>query len=394
MVMSWGYLLDLRCTLSARAWAALQQKRPADFPLADDWSAMRDSSLREYFAPPSGKGAAETFAEVLEWPAFTSDECLRDEKKSGAKVQLRVALALDRSQLELVGYLGALLAAVQAARGEGKLALINDGTYVGEDGHELVVRDGKRTRRAFRNYESRRDKLVAELFGEEDDEAEHVAAPPAARLPDATVAMQESFALYQQGEKQGARERLDAFFAAGGVPYPSLLVNYTAFLRMAPPEGEALARANKTVLDELHREPAFRANRALLENAVAYLNENGCAAESVDIVLRAASEGLELSPVLATNVAHSAAVAKDPRRIHAVMSLVAEAAAGEAFNSEPYFFQNWGTLHTLVGDHEAAMSSLERAVSLHPPFREKFRTAPEYEPLRGHERWSELVRER
>src|SRR5687767_15019737 len=116
--MSWGYFADLRCKLPSKAWTALKKKSPADFPLAADWSGFESAELQSAFKPASAK---DTFAKVLSWGVFT-EECLRVEKARDEKVELRVALVLDKSQLDMAGYLGALLEGVRAAGGDGSLS--------------------------------------------------------------------------------------------------------------------------------------------------------------------------------------------------------------------------------------------------------------------------------
>ncbi len=395
--MSWGFFADLRFELPTRTWTALKKKSPKDFPLDADWSGFKARALTTAFSPPGGRDAGTSFAEILEWKIFT-DECVREEKRHDGKVVTRVALNLEKSQLDVAGYLGALLEAVRSVGGTGTLALVNDGGYVGEDGHQLVVRDEKRSRRPLKNYRAVRDALSEELYpeeeddaaGEEDDEQDEDGAPADSTL-DPRAAMYESLVYYQAGNVVAARERLDAYFQGGGAVEPDLLQNYTAFLNIARPEGEALERARDCVLRLLREHPTLLDTVPLLEKAVGLLNETGRAAESIDIVFEAVARGTKLSTALAINVANSAAKARDPARIDRLNTTFREVLPKSSFR-DAHFLVSYAWMLVARGDSDGAIDALGRALALEPRRRKAIAADDDFAPLREHPARASLMR--
>jgi hypothetical protein len=393
--MGWGFFVELRCTLPTRAWTALKRRTPADFPLDAAWSGVRDPALLAYFSPPSEALASKTFAEAASGDLFAV-ESVREEVRVGAKTRLRIARLLDREQLGLASVLGALLAGVQQAGGEGTLALVNDGSYAGEDGHELVVQDGTRRRRALRRYAERRDALIAELYPEslEGDEEEDTAAPsipPERRFgaaPDAATATAEANALYGSHDVDGARDRLSAHVDAGGPLSAELLGNYAALHYSRPADLASRERAVDTLMAAL-RAREMRASPGLVTTAVLFFGASDRAREALELALRAVDEGLEWSPVLAGGAVASAVILGDPSSARELVDRLGSSVGG--FESYPRFFLHFGALKLLLGDSEAAMTSLERAVALDRKLQVDIAGAKELAALRSHPRWTALL---
>ncbi len=403
--MSWGFFADLQIALPTRAWTALQKKTPADLPLLEGWSGFEEPALSAAFAAPSGPATRETFREILAWPVLR-EECIRREEREGGRVHVRVALLLDKSQLDVAGYLGALLEGVRLAGFEGTLTLVNDGTYVGESGRVVEVRGGERVDRRIDDPRPIVEALGAELYpdaledadedeDEDEDEVEDESDGEPAR-PDPDLALGGSFACYQRGDVAGARAWLDGYFRGGGAPRADLLTNYTAFLRAAPPEGADLEAAHDTVLGAFRAAPALLANVALLENAVAFLNEHGRAREGVELVLDAVARGTPWSAALAVNVTCSASVARDDAATDRVLAALLPAIDSDPARFEPHaamLFANLAGLHAARGRADAAFEALARSLSIDPGRRAKVAGDPYFVTLHDDPRWSTLVAE-
>lgn len=399
--MGWGFFVELQCSLPSRAWSALKKRTPAELALDASWSGVADPTLRAYLTAPRGEAAHTTFADALARGLFSVDS-VREEAKDGKLTRIRVARLLDRDELDRASVLGALLAGVQAAGGEGTLAIVNDGSYAGEDGHELVVHDGVRSIRPLSAYSARRDALIAELHPESlepDDEGapdegatERSAPKPSQAVADPDAAMAESIALYRRFEVDAARDRLTAYFEAGGAVTADLLANFAAFHHGRPAREPERRRAVDIVLASLDAEAQLRANLALMENAVLLLGAAGRAREAFDLALRAVGEGLAWSAVLATSATEAATTLGSLSRAIELAEQLDPLAEGATFESHPPFFVARAGCKLLLGDAEAAMQSLERAVGLDRKLRRHVADSDRFAPLHTHPRWSALVR--
>jgi hypothetical protein len=157
--MSWGYFADLQLALPAEAWAELRHEKPGELPKG--WFGLNDAALEKSFARPLG--SPDDFAKLLEAPAYKGAETICTVEEAGGTVRVRVCVMLDKSQLELAQPLGALLESARLRDGEGALRLVNDGTYSGEGGVAIVLRDGELERRSL---EDECQDLAEELAGE------------------------------------------------------------------------------------------------------------------------------------------------------------------------------------------------------------------------------------
>jgi hypothetical protein len=136
--MSWGYFADLRLTLATRAWKELLALKPHEVALVEGWSGLKDRELERSFARPISRGA-ETLASVLKLRAYRPPAALQAIETKGEQTRVRLLTLLDKSLLDLAQPLAASLTAAQAVGARGTLTLVNDGTYSGEDGVELVL---------------------------------------------------------------------------------------------------------------------------------------------------------------------------------------------------------------------------------------------------------------
>jgi hypothetical protein len=160
--MSWGYFADLRLSLPTSAWSALQSKKPLEFRLDKGWSGLEDASLETRFGHPNT--GVEDFAKVLAWDCYEGPEAIKDVESDGAGTTVRVCLLLDKSLLDLAFPLASLLEAARASGGTGTLRLVNDGTYSGEDGVELELRDGAIAKKKLENCWEINEALANEIY--------------------------------------------------------------------------------------------------------------------------------------------------------------------------------------------------------------------------------------
>jgi hypothetical protein len=391
--MSWGFLADLQLTLPPRTWTTLQGKTPVDYPLSVDWTGFTERSLATAFAPPGTQTHKPRFRTILAWPVFRK-ECLRVEKRRGGRVHVRVALFLDRSELDVAGYLGALLEGVRVLDGEGSLSLVNDGSYVGEAGRVLVVRAGKRSARAVKKPHALIEEVGALLHPDAFDEEEDDEIASAPSRPDPDRAHGTAFALYKDGDIAGARNCLAGYFDGGGVARADLVTNYTAFLRAAPPRGKAMQAAHETVLGAFRDDPSLLANVPLLENAVAFLNENGRAKDSVELVLAANKRKTPWSSALACNVTYSAGVAKQAAltdQLLAILRPVLDATPAMFAADAAQLMHNIATLHVQRRRNAEAFAALTRSLELAPDRRAEIVGDKDLAPLHADARWATLV---
>lgn len=174
--MSWGFFADLRLSLPDDTWELLRDRKPAAIRLEPGWSGLQDVELEAAFGAPNTSD--ETFAKVLRWKCYTGDQAISSVTSSENRTDLRVALLLDKSQLDLAFPLAALLSAARESGGEGSLKLVNDGTYGGEDGVELTLSDGVIAAAAVEDCWKIVATLGAEVFGGElYDEGEALESP-------------------------------------------------------------------------------------------------------------------------------------------------------------------------------------------------------------------------
>ncbi|MBX3273689.1 MAG: hypothetical protein KF729_25720 [Sandaracinaceae bacterium] len=159
--MSWGYIADFRLTVDSAAWTRLSRLRPSEVTLRAGWSGLRDRALEEAFGRPTGRD--ETFAELLEWPAYHR-ESVHEVALDGPTATVRVCLVLEKSQLELCQPLATLLHAAKREPATGALRLVNDGTYDGEDGVHLSLSEGEVRKTKLRHHAAALEELSTELI--------------------------------------------------------------------------------------------------------------------------------------------------------------------------------------------------------------------------------------
>jgi hypothetical protein len=160
--MSWGYFADLQLSLDTKAWEKLCAQKPADVVLEAGWSGFDDDGLEKAFSRPFG--ARDTFARLLATPAFNGRETVNRAVTRGATTSVRICIMLDKSSLELAYPLATLFEAARASPAQGKFRLVNDGTYVGENGVALTLSGGKIIKETITDTEELVTSLAGELF--------------------------------------------------------------------------------------------------------------------------------------------------------------------------------------------------------------------------------------
>ncbi|MBK7395297.1 MAG: hypothetical protein IPJ34_03090 [Myxococcales bacterium] len=165
--MSWGYFLELDLALPTEAWARIQKSTADTWPAEPGFFGLKEKGLEEMFL---GKlFAGWTIGKAF---ALVGRRNVAKAVSEGDVTRLRVVTLLDKSgDTELARPFASLFLAAQAHGGEGRLALINDGTYSGEDGVVLTLAKGKVKTERAKNCWEHVERLGAEVFGSFEDGA-------------------------------------------------------------------------------------------------------------------------------------------------------------------------------------------------------------------------------
>lgn len=398
--MSWGFFLDLRCELPTKAaWTALKKQKPAVQPAG--WSGFAEKGLLAAFEMPDVL-AKNTFAKHLggEDVTVTVDE-----------TSVRVFAHRDRSALDFAGVLASLLDAVADAGGSGELALVNDGTYSGEDG-VLIKRKagGKRMKpKALKDYEERLEALTAEVVGEfgahgDGADAEGRATGAADTRSDGTVFTgvrdpitvgNAAFEVYKTGDKGGARRVVELYFDEGGERSAYLVRMYGILLRdtLGSDAPEDRERALDRLLGAFDLVPAHRSDAAIVVEAVAAGNENGRSLATIELVLQGLREGLVLTAGLTQNTTNSGCKLKDAEVHHRLADALLPLLGDDSpIIHEGVVLVARAELRRWKGDKDGAFASLEAAFEADPTLRESVRSEPEEWPGYVEDpRWKRIV---
>jgi hypothetical protein len=164
--MSWGYFGDLKLALDEAAWKRLLSMTPGEVELDASWAGLSDASLAAGFYDRTLRENGETFAAIVEWPIYRR-ESIHHIAAQGGRVELRIAVLFDKSQLEMASYLAALFEGARALGAEGSFALVNDGTYSGESGVLHTIAGGEWTSEPLEDSWPLVETLTAALYGAE-----------------------------------------------------------------------------------------------------------------------------------------------------------------------------------------------------------------------------------
>lgn len=176
--MSWGFFLDLELAVPTAAWGAVQRTTSAE--LGSQWWGFEEVELEHAF----GKAGFERMP-FLQVFGFWIDgvSCVKQVSEDGRMTTIRLVALLDRSgDTQVAGTVAAMFEAASKVGGEGRIRLVNDGTYVGEDGVEVAILDGRLERSRIDGS----NELAAELGAELEAYLSSGARPankPAAKQP-------------------------------------------------------------------------------------------------------------------------------------------------------------------------------------------------------------------
>ncbi|MBL8716042.1 MAG: hypothetical protein JNL79_08600 [Myxococcales bacterium] len=165
--MSWGYFLELDLTLPTEAWARIQKSTADTWPAEPGFFGLKEKGLEDMFL---GKlFAGWTIGKAF---ALVGRRNITKAVTEGDVTRLRVVTLLDKSgDTEIARPFASLFLAAQAHGGEGRLTLVNDGTYSGEEGVVLTLAKGKVKTERVKNCWDYVERLGAELFGSFEDGA-------------------------------------------------------------------------------------------------------------------------------------------------------------------------------------------------------------------------------
>lgn len=363
--MSWGFFLDLRCELPTKAaWTAVKKQRPEVLDAA--WSGFEAKALRDAFRMP----------EVLAKTTFAKHLAGEDVTVTVDDTSVRVFAHRDRSELGLAGVLASLLDAVAAKGGSGELALVNDGTYSGEDG-VLITRKagGRRTKpKPLTDHEDRLVALTNELEGSLSDANDTRSDGTVfVGVRDPVTVGNAAFEVYKAGDMPGVRRVIEPYLDEGGERTAYLLRMYGVVLRSTigadPPD--VRERALDRLLGACESVPALRLAPEVLVDAVAVGNENGRAEQTIELVLTALREGLQPTPWLVINATSSGCRVKDVAlQLRLCDALLPRLSDDSPLLSEPPARVSRAELLRWKGDIDGAFASLEAAFAADPRLRE------------------------
>lgn len=170
--MSWGYFLELDLAVPTEAWTRIEKSTADTWPAEPGFFGLEEKGLEDMFL-------GKLFAGWTIGKAFTlvGRRNVAKATPDGDATRVRVVTLLDKGgDTELARPFASLFLAAKAHGGEGRITLVNDGTYSGENGVVLTLADGKVKTERVKNCWEHVERLGAELFG---NLAEGGEAPPA-----------------------------------------------------------------------------------------------------------------------------------------------------------------------------------------------------------------------
>jgi hypothetical protein len=164
--MSWGYFLDATLTLPDAAWKTISKQKTDEFPTKVGWWGLEDPELERRFVDMFGDCSKG-------WPlekvvkAFGRGNSIATITSAKGSTTIRIVELLDKDMdTDIARGVSALFEAAAPLAGEGSVSLVNDGTYVGEDGATVTLAKGKLTRTRLKDSRAMVEKLGALMFGD------------------------------------------------------------------------------------------------------------------------------------------------------------------------------------------------------------------------------------
>jgi hypothetical protein len=164
--MSWGYFLDLNLTVPTSEWERVAQTKTSDHAIGAGWWGFKDKVLGEMFS--ASEFDDMTIGEVI--ALFNRTESIGKVDVNGDTTTIRLCQLLDRGGEPSIAKSVAALVDAAKDSASGTLRLVNDGSYSGEDGVEIVASDGRLSRSHIEGSNDIAMKLGSEIYGGEIDE--------------------------------------------------------------------------------------------------------------------------------------------------------------------------------------------------------------------------------
>ena len=164
--MSWGYFLDLNLTVPTSDWERVAQTKTSDHAIGAGWWGFKDKVLGEMFS--ASEFDDMTIGEAI--ALFDRTDSIGKVNVEGETTTIRLCQLLDRGGEPSIAKSVAALVDAAKDSANGTLRLINDGSYSGEDGVEIVAADGKLSRSFVEGSNDIAMKLGSEIYGGEIDE--------------------------------------------------------------------------------------------------------------------------------------------------------------------------------------------------------------------------------
>jgi hypothetical protein len=164
--MSWGYFLDLNLTVPTSEWKRLAQTNTGDHGVDASWWGFNDEGLGQMFTGDDFDSMS--IGEVVE--LFNRDESIGRVETDGDTTTIRLAQLIDKSSDTSIAKVAAALVDAAKDTAAGTLRMINDGSYSGEDGVEIIAADGELSRKRLTDALKLAMKVGAEIYGAEIDE--------------------------------------------------------------------------------------------------------------------------------------------------------------------------------------------------------------------------------
>ncbi len=214
--MSWGYFLDLELTLPTADWDALQRTTAADLP--KQWWGFAEADLEDTFGNAGFESAM--FHKVFGFWTH-GESCVKTVVEADNQTSVHLISHLDKGgDTQVAGTLAAMFEAASKVGGTGRIRLVNDGSYSGEDGVEVTIVDGRLVRSRIEGSNEIAEELGLAVYPEFANELELARAPdtkpttrksatrkPAAKQPGAKQPGAKQPGAKQPGAKQPAAKQ-------------------------------------------------------------------------------------------------------------------------------------------------------------------------------------------
>ncbi len=166
--MGWGYFLDATLTLPNAAWKTISPKKTDAFPTKVGWWGLKDPELERRFVDMFGDcSKGWSLAKVVK--TFGQGESIATITSAKGSTTIRIVDLLSKDMdTDLARGVSALFEAAAPLGGEGSVSLVNDGTYVGEDGATVTLSKGKLSRKRLKDSWALAEKLGALMYGDDE----------------------------------------------------------------------------------------------------------------------------------------------------------------------------------------------------------------------------------